>query len=397
MKICKGVVRIVCENRWKLMCAFGAVALSSCGAPGRDAPTTTQTAAVSRSIIHENPQVPSNWSPANRREEGLAGHRIVKRLGANTKGLRLRGESRLFQDHDGTYWIVSWRTVYRYDSKHDRLDEFELSHDVDQMVQSGDKRIWACGSRKSLRPGLSFFNGNQWESPNISFSFDTVIQGSGGRLLFVVRDKLVAYDNGTWTEPVKVMAGYTTFEAGGRDSEGYLWLADTAIGRYDETNREWTRYTTTEQLGFASQVSLVYEDRLGRIWVGCVKGDVAVYDKRADSWRVYKLKDHVPANLLADWYGYVGLDSIYQDKTGIMFFGTWRGLLTLKEEGLSSAVRLPELPDLNSTHRRIDSPNEWKIYTSKNSPLRGDHVTSILEDQGGAIWIGTNEEIIVLQ
>jgi ligand-binding sensor domain-containing protein len=57
----------------------------------------------------------------------------------------------------------------------------------------------------------------------------------------------------------------------------------------------------------------------------------------------------------------------------------------------------PELPDLNSTHRRIDSPNEWKLYTSKNSPLRGDHVTSILEDQGGAIWIGTNEETVVLQ
>jgi ligand-binding sensor domain-containing protein len=199
-------------------------------------------------------------------------------------------------------------------------------------------------------------------------------------------------------EPLKVTIGYTTFEAGGRDSEGYIWLASGDIGRYDETKREWLRYTTTQQLGFQSHVSLVYEDRLGRIWIGCLKGDVAVYDKKANSWRAFKLKDHVAAgDLLADRYGFLGLDSIYQDKTGKMFFGTWRGLLTLSEPELSLGVRLVGQSDQDTTHRTTHLLNEWKIYTSKNSPLRGDHVTSILEDQSGAVWIGTNEAIFVLE
>lgn len=44
-----------------------------------------------------------------------------------------------------------------------------------------------------------------------------------------------------------------------------------------------------------------------------------------------------------------------------------------------------------------EDKNEWAVFTPENSGLPEGHITSIMEDRKGRIWLGTGKGIVVLE
>jgi len=107
-----------------------------------------------------------------------------------------------------------------------------------------------------------------------------------------------------------------------------------------------------------SEIISIYQDRTGYLWFGTYENGLARYDGRTFQ------RISFPDNILNG-----AIRSIYQDRHGAMWIGT--------EEGL---VRLVYNPQQNDT--------TVNVYTTNNG-LPHNFITSFLEDSSGTLWIGT--------
>lgn len=310
--------------------------------------------------------------PADADQYTVVGHPLVGILRATESGMVLGGVTEIFQDHETRYWIANRKRVYLYDSRRNTITPFMLDHDVNRIAETVDGRVWACGLEGSLYPGISFFDGVAWQR----LQDDAVVNGRvasmfpdlQGGLRLIIGSRLVGYspELGRFIELEKYSK---SFVAGLVDKEGNMWLANVGIGSYNLSKRQWDHYSSS--LEFASSVSLLYEDRIGRIWAGGWKGDVAVYDKSSRLWTQYALKDYILAQ--TPDRDYVGLNGIYQDKAGRMIFATLAGLLLLDE-----------------------SKNTWEMLAGADKDVP-ECFGSVVEDRAGNIWLGTSRAVVVLQ
>jgi ligand-binding sensor domain-containing protein len=153
------------------------------------------------------------------------------------------------------------------------------------------------------------------------------------------------------------------------DRDGYIWLGTRhMILRVEERKKEWTYYSLPHNLG---QVRYMYEDNQSRLWVSDDWGRVAVFDKRAFAWHVYRLEEPTLDTLTPE--AFFPIFSMCQGKNGQMMFTTIIGLMTLDE-----------------------TLNKWKIYDPRNSALPTDFVTTIMADRHNRVWLGTGRGILLL-
>ncbi len=132
------------------------------------------------------------------------------------------------------------------------------------------------------------------------------------------------------------------------DSRGNLWFATTYSGVYFYDGKQFKHFTTAEGLA-SNQVSCIYEDKAGIIWFGTGDG-VSRYD--GSSFR----------NFIPRKGNNNGINTITKDKTGKLWIGT-RG-----EAFVYDGVKFTTITD-----------NEGKAF--KN-------VWGITEDRKGNIWLG---------
>ncbi|MDP4236135.1 MAG: two-component regulator propeller domain-containing protein [Bacteroidota bacterium] len=147
------------------------------------------------------------------------------------------------------------------------------------------------------------------------------------------------------------------------DSLGNLWIGMMDIGlvRFDGAN--WDVFDDTNSALITNRVKCItYDKRSKKIWAGTYlsqngKGSgCAAFDGKA--WKGYSGPD-------MGFPGYAEINQIAIDTAGNVWVGA-------AYQGVS----------------RFDG-NAWQLFTTKNSGMPDDFVTSVAADTDGSVWIGT--------
>ena len=200
------------------------------------------------------------------------------------------------------------------------------------------------------------------------------------------------------------------------DNEGYLWIGtEYGLNRYDQRSGIFTRYIhskddTTSISG--DNINTVFQDSDNNIWVGTLGKGLNLYDRKTNSFKCFYIKNSVESNIIYSiiediqhknilWIGtehgllkfdkvqkkflnlsietklrkqvagtIFSIRSMVQDSTGILYIGTWYGLIKY-------------------------SPQEdhWNWFELSNTTNNLKHciILSLLIDDKNTLWVGTRD------
>jgi diguanylate cyclase (GGDEF)-like protein len=154
----------------------------------------------------------------------------------------------------------------------------------------------------------------------------------------------------------------------GQDRQGHLWVG-TYLGGADvlRTPQHGFGYFTHEPSDPTSlpnpNVSSLLEDAQRQVWVGAAGGSLLSFDRKGGAFVPHPLLPILPGAL-----------SLFQDRGGRYWIGTYRGGLGRFDpaRGVVAVYR----------HRPGDSET-----------IGNDEVWAIAEDEGGFLWLGTNDGV----
>ena len=150
-----------------------------------------------------------------------------------------------------------------------------------------------------------------------------------------------------------------------QDKQGYIWLATSnGLERYDGYSFKVFKHKPGDASSIASDfVKTVYEDPVGRFWVGTYGGGLDLFRPETGTFQHYRHVQGDPNTIASDKiYSMVG------DGHGHLVLGTY-------ETGV-------DVLDLGNGH--------IQHYTVANgSGLSDDRVRSLFMDSRGEIWVGT--------
>jgi ligand-binding sensor domain-containing protein len=151
------------------------------------------------------------------------------------------------------------------------------------------------------------------------------------------------------------------------DSKGNFWFASVGSGVYYYDGKSFRNFTTKDGLAH-NGVNCIYEDKTGNLWFGTEEG-ASRYD--GQSFQNYRMEDERPKNwqASADFNKSEKLinnqvGSILEDRTGRFWFGT-RG------------------------HAFVYDGKTFTKVTHNGKPFT--NVRSIIEDKKGNVWLGASD------
>lgn len=265
-----------------------------------------------------------------------------------------------FQDAEGFIWILTQRGTYRYDGN----TTHRFLHNPERT-----------GSISSNSPTdiLEDHNGILWIST----------AGGGLNRYNPASNTFTAIAATSVTEVIKDSASYTISSSNGPldnyiyslfiDSKNRIWLGyDNAFSIFDTSTQKFLHYIKKTDADQASlSVNAFAEKTNGDLLIGTLGGGLlrAKLDHSSDSVSVEQVTD-VP---------YLSITSILIDKTDQLWLGT-------SDNGVAV------YPSNNQGGFDFSSDN-LKLRSSLSSRF----VISMLENENGAIWIGTNEGLSAKQ
>ncbi|MCP4216415.1 MAG: PAS domain-containing protein, partial [bacterium] len=155
------------------------------------------------------------------------------------------------------------------------------------------------------------------------------------------------------------------------DKAGNLWIGTYVHGLNRFRNGVFTNYDITPD-NLRLSVSCLYTDRAGTVWVGSYDG-LARLPGEYTSWRGSPLAakkkagpwdgrlDFFTAN---DGLADTRVRSIFEDREGSLWVGTYKGLCRFKDGNITSLT--------------------------VSEGLTANFIWSVYEDRGGAVWLGSN-------
>lgn len=208
----------------------------------------------------------------------------------------------------------------------------------------------------------------------------------------------------------RVDTGFNT-NACARDRDGFLWLGTTrGLVKYD--GYAFRRFASGPTSVSGSFVTAVFPDSQGWIWAGSPAG-VSAYHKATDSFSHYRPDPADPGAIASDFVSYGKQNAFAEDRRGRIWIGSPAGLERFDketgkfahfEEGLTD----PEVWSLfvdragllwagTSHGLHLVDPDSGKVLKrypagKGSSQLRGTNFKAILEDDEGAIWIGSSDQ-----
>lgn len=154
------------------------------------------------------------------------------------------------------------------------------------------------------------------------------------------------------------------------DSKGRIWLGTRSNGlfEYNEQTDDFSQVLAQHALNplEANIIRSISSDAMGRIWIGTESG-LIVYDPQGETFQRYKQDFSTPSTSLSDKAIY----SIYKSKEGIMWVGTYFGGVNMV---------------------RLQDKGFHKIMADGGvRALSGKAVSEITQTRDGAYWIGTED------
>jgi signal transduction histidine kinase/ligand-binding sensor domain-containing protein len=160
------------------------------------------------------------------------------------------------------------------------------------------------------------------------------------------------------------------------------------------------------------RVKSIFSDSVGRLWVGTRNG-LDLYDSDHDQFIHIQHDPGDPSSLSSN-----AVWSIYEDRTGVLWFGTYGGALSKYNRTIDQFALYQHKPDsanslsenmiwaihedadgvlwvgtLNGGLNRLDRESgQIRVYRhdpQDASSLSSDDVRAVLEDHTGALWVGT--------
>jgi ligand-binding sensor domain-containing protein/two-component sensor histidine kinase len=197
-----------------------------------------------------------------------------------------------------------------------------------------------------------------------------------------------------------------------RDSHGYLWFCtENGLSRFD--GYRFTNYTIEDGLP-DSEVDDLLETRNGTYWVATGKG-LCRYNPKGSPLVNQQASLQSDAKFVAyrpdGNHLTAAIKSLYEDRAGVLWVGTWRGLYRLEEVGNQVKFHYVELgmpasEPQNHVVRNILEDRRGALWIATDSGLykrapdgtvsrlsvsnglSSDRVLGLLEDRQGRIWIG---------
>lgn len=148
-----------------------------------------------------------------------------------------------------------------------------------------------------------------------------------------------------------------------QDKKGFLWFgSQDGLVRYDGYVCRVFRQNQTEKVGFRGKnVECLLEDKQGNLWVGMQSEGINI--KAAHSGIFSNLKTHAAFKpILGAW-----VKTLLEDKNGLIWIGTiGKGLLIYNPK-----------------------TQEAQHFDARNSNLKDNTVSAIIEDTDGTIWLSS--------
>ncbi|WP_299822729.1 two-component regulator propeller domain-containing protein [uncultured Pontibacter sp.] len=177
-----------------------------------------------------------------------------------------------------------------------------------------------------------------------------------------------------------------------QDHTGHLWIATRGgVSRFN--GRQFHTYTTENGLS-SNNATVLYQAKNRHIWIGSSDRGVVTYN--GSSFRKYGAEAGITANTIYD---------ITEDVTGRIWLATEAGLFyssgstftkheALPEQPYTSIVALPDSTlwagsQANGLYHLL--LNEVNHYTTDNSHLPSNLVTTLFKDTNNDLWIGTDK------
>ncbi len=223
-----------------------------------------------------------------------------------------------------------------------------------------------------------------------------ILQDSKGFMWFGTRDGLNKYDGYDFVvyrhdpEDPHSLGGNAVW-AIYEDRAGVLWIG-TDGGGLDKFDRESTpgagggqfihyRNDPDDPNSLShDNVKVIYEDRLGMLWIGTGGGGLDRFDRQTEEFVHYRNDPNDPHSLSHDF-----VTSIYEDQSGMLWVGTNGGGLNRFDREKEQFTRYQASPD--DPHSLRDS---YEVLADLNT-LSHNNVRTIYEDRSGTLWIGTGD------
>ncbi|NIM95595.1 MAG: GAF domain-containing protein [Anaerolineales bacterium] len=306
--------------------------------------------------------------------------------------------SSLFVDRDGQLWIGTRSGLDRYDRAsgtfiHYPQDTNDPSYLegawVISLYEDQQGTLWVGTEGGGLNGidratgSFSHYVHDSGDPTSLSENAVRVIfEDSKGRFWVGTHDGLDLFDriSGTFThfkdtsdpEGLNINDISAIFE----DHQGYLWIGteEGGVSRLDPESGTFLHFQAdSNDLHSLSQnrVRSIYVDRLGNLWIGTRNGLNLLPAESVSSltenphFSHYFNDPYDPTSL-----GSSAIWSIFEDQSGVMWFGTWGG-------GLSKYNR---------------STDRFRLYQHnpiQPNSLSDNMIWSIMEDSKGMVWVGT--------
>lgn len=300
------------------------------------------------------------------------------------EGLQNLSVSRIVQDRYGFLWFGTQNGLHRYDGKSFRIFENDpyrqdtLSHNLVQTLYVEDRYLWIGTYQGLNRLDLATYRIQRLEPQadnprSLSHAVVTAIyRDSRQRLWAGTLDGLNLLDES--------VGGFTRYMAqpgvAGKlqdkiirsiveDGSGNLWIGTGGgLHRYNESTGSFEFFSTQDGLGSPSVMCLL-NDRQGRLWAGCWGGGLSLLDPATMKFTNLPLPDN-------------RLYCLAEGPGGSILAGSWGG-------GLFAV----QAPAANVPAAGLQVQTYLNDRTDQRS-LSNNTVYSLLVDNTGMLWIGTN-------
>lgn len=210
---------------------------------------------------------------------------------------------------------------------------------------------------------------------------------------------------------------YNTVSAILKDRYGWMWFAtDDGLNRFDGTRFTVYRHKAGDSTSLPdNNITCMYEDRAGNIWIGSAGGSVCTYNRKLDVF--ISVKSYKGAAALNNC-----VRSLCDDYTGKIWVANFSGLhlidpvvravtplplVTLAGAIPAEKLALCVLED--SRHRTWvgtnhglylfhRQQNRFQLFSRNNRPgsLISDSINCLAEDKNGRLWLGTDNGVSML-
>ena len=157
-----------------------------------------------------------------------------------------------------------------------------------------------------------------------------------------------------------------------QDRRGFMWFGtEDGLNRYDGYGFFVIRNDPDNPSSLShNDVTTLYEDHSGIIWMGTNNGGLNRYDPATETFTRYQFDPGNPRSISNDF-----ITALSEDNEGNLWIGTLAGLNRFVPAGKNNE-------DTASFVRYIRDPNNsWT--------LSGNVIRTIYVDQSGALWVGT--------